>query len=299
MPRLQLVLTFLLASMFARAAPPAPPPPQVIHYLAGQKQNDTRFTYYWDLLAAALKATDTPRSTIVAQATDREMSLARAESEVASGGMLDVMARTTSQSLESHLLPIRIPLDKGLTGFRIFAVREDMQASFSAVNNLDDLRKLRIGLGRSWADVPILRNAGLTVVEGEDYAGLFRMLRAGRFDGLSRGVNEIGEELRQQGDATPKLVMERHLLLYYPLPRYFFVSRTPQGQALAARITEGLRRLEASGEFEQRYRAYKKAVLANLALHGRTLIRIPNPTLSPETPLGDASAWDDLSTELK
>ena len=278
---------------------PAAAAPQVIHYLAGQKQNDTRFTYYWTLLAAALKATDTPDSTIVAAPTLTEMSLARAETEVANHGLLDIMVRTTSPELENHLLPIRIPLDKGLTGFRLFAIREDSEPRFDAVKSLDALRSLRIGLGRNWADVNILRSAGLTVVEGEDYAGLFRMLRAGRFDGLSRGVNEISDEMRLQGDGAPPLAIERHLLLYYPLPRYFFVSRSPQGQALAARITEGLRRMQASGEFEQRYRAYKKAVLANLALHGRMVLRIPNPTLSPETPLNDASAWDDLSSELK
>ena len=47
----------------------------------------------------------------------------------------------------------------------------------------------------------------------------------------------------------------------------------------------------------RRYQAWKKLVLADLQLPGRTVFRLPNPELSPEAPT-DKYWWDDLATEL-
>ena len=49
------------------------------------------------------------------------------------------------------------------------------------------------------------------------------------------------------------MVIEKRFMLYYPMPRYFFVPRTVDGELMAERIEDGLRRLWNSGEFEQRY----------------------------------------------
>ena len=68
---------------------------------------------------------------------------------------------------------------------------------------------------------------------------------------------------------------------------------------MAERIEDCLRRLRASGEFERRYQAYKRLVLKDLNLAGRVVIRLPNPELSDQTPLGDPYWWDDLAAELK
>jgi hypothetical protein len=77
---------------------------------------------------------------------------------------------------------VRLPIDKGLLGYRMFLVREADLPRFATVRTLDDLRKLRVGQGKDWIDVPILRKAGFPVVEGTSYPGLFAMLAAGRFD---------------------------------------------------------------------------------------------------------------------
>ena len=68
-------------------------------------------------------------------------------------------------------------------------------------------------------------------MEGNSYEGLFDMLAAGRFELFSRGVVEVGEELAKQKSSHPELVIERHLMLYYPLTRYFYVTRSPTGDA--------------------------------------------------------------------
>ena len=67
---------------------------------------------------------------------------------------------------------------------------------------------------------------------------------------------------------------------------------------MAQRIEDGLWRLRRSGEFERRYQAWKNLVLKDLELSGRIVLRLPNPELSPETPLADKYWWDDLASEV-
>ncbi|WP_284197674.1 hypothetical protein [Chitinimonas prasina] len=292
--RVLLIALLCLGAMNAMAAPLR------LVYPPGQTPGDKRYEYYWELLAAVLATNAGKYGPYVITSANESMSASRAAREVATpNGLVNIIVRTTSPELEGQLRPIRVPLDKGLTGYRLFLIRSDTQARLTGVRSLNDLARFGIGQDRTWVDVRILRAAGLHVVEGEGYAGLFRMLDVGRFDLFSRGVNEIADELAVQRKVLPNLAIERELMLYYPLPRYFFVPRTPEGEKVARRIEHGLERLIRSGQFERRYQDYKRLVLRDLPLHGRRVLRIPNPTLSPETPLGVAGWWDDLAVELR
>ncbi|WP_374357847.1 hypothetical protein [Chitinimonas sp.] len=272
--------------------------PLQIRHAPGQSSADQRYAYYWGLLQAALEANRARYGDYILQEQAAPMTAARATAEVERSGLINIIVRTADRELERKLRPIRIPLDKGLTGYRLFLINEDNQPQLDKVSNLAELARFEQGQDRSWVDVKILRAAGLPVVEGEGYDGLFQMLRAGRFTLFSRGVNEIASEFSAQQGAFPKLAIERQLMLYYPLPRYFYVARDSQGEALAARIEDGLQRLRRSGEFDRRYLEYKKRALGSLQLSGRRLFRIANPTLPTDTPMG-AEWWDDLKAELK
>lgn len=268
-------------------------------YPPPENLNDDRHTYYWRLLDAALAATRDTHGPFEAAAYGTPMTFQRAAAEVESGnGRVNIVSRATNLELEQRLRPVRIPLDKGLLGARLFLVTAQTQARLDTVNTLEELQRFTIGQGSSWTDVKVLQAAGFKLVLADDYEGLFSMLAAGRFDLFSRGVIEIDSEWRARRDRLPSLQIERRFLLQYPMPRYFFVPRTPEGEKMAERIEEGLRRLRASGEFERRYQAYKKVVFENLSLAGRIVFRLPNPQLSREAPLADPYWWDDLSAEL-
>ncbi|GAA5173620.1 hypothetical protein GCM10025771_01330 [Niveibacterium umoris] len=270
-----------------------------VRFSPGQSHDDKRYTYYWELLEAALSATRASDGDFRMTPVGETMSPARATAEVASDGLINVIVRTADARLDKTLRPLRIPLDKGLTGYRLFLVNHDDQPDMDRVDSLADLRRHELGQGRGWVDVEILRSAGFNVVEGEGYDSLFMMLVARRFKLFPRGINEIQGELEAQRERCPSLAIERHLILYYPLPRYFYFARTEAGERLARRVEDGLQRLIRSGDFERRYRAYKKRVLGNLPLSGRRVFRIANPDLPPETPLNHAAYWDDLATELR
>jgi hypothetical protein len=261
---------------------------------APESPGDTRYDYYWQLLAQALAATEPDFGPYVLRQAALPMTERRALEELKTGsGLITVMVHGNVADYEQDLLPIRFPLDKGLLGYRVFLIRGAAQPQLDLVNGLDELRQHSIGQGQGWGDVTILRHAGLTVVEGKDYEGLFGMLAAGRFELFSRGVVEVGEELARQKSDYPELAIERHLMLYYPLARYFYVTRSPAGEALARRIAEGLERMLKDGSFERMFQAFKRPFELEIGFRNRLLIKIDNPLETPETPLNRSELWYD------
>ena len=260
---------------------------------------DVRMNYYWELLQAALEETTPKWGPFQIVISPKVVNAARAELLQAASSHVTITVRTTSIEREKTLQAVMIPLDKGLTGYRLFLTKTPTQARLNQVRSLQDLQQFSMGQGSNWIDSDILRNAGFTVVTGPNYDSLFAMLGANRFDLFSRGINEIGMELNFATERHSDLMIEKSLLLYYPLPRYFFFSRTPEGDRLARRVEEGLRMLLKNGKFDKRYQAFKRSILVDLQLAGRRIFRIQNPYLSPATPLAERELWDTLDAELK
>ena len=289
------LLLLLLASLpmgHAGALTFVHPPPE--------SPGDERHRYYWELLESALDANRDTYGDYRMQPSAQPITFARAVAELESGaGVVNIVSRATSRDLERRLRPIPIPLDKGLLGARLFLTMPATQARLNQATTLADLRRFTVGQNAAWTDVAILRSAGFQLVLSDGYAAMFEMLGAGRFDLFARGAIEINSELRSFAPVVPGMAIDPRFLLHYPMPRYFFVARTSAGERMAERIEDGLRRLRASGEFERRYQAYKRLVLKDLNLAGRVVIRLPNPELSDQTPLGDPYWWDDLAAELK
>ena len=262
--------------------------------------SDVRMNYYWELLQAALEETAPQWGPFEMATSSKVINAARAELLLASiSTEITVTVRTTSTEREKTLLSLRLPLDKGLTGYRLFLTKAATAQRLSNVRTLADLKEFSIGQAVNWIDTGILRDAGLNVVTGPSYDGLFNMLEANRFDLFSRGINEIGMEYVFAKTRAPDVVIDKYLLLYYPLPRYFFFARSAEGERLSRRVEEGIRKLMKNGKFEKRYQAFKRSLLVDLGLAGRRVLRIDNPYLSAATPLTDRELWDNLDNELK
>jgi hypothetical protein len=150
---------------------------------APESSGDTRYDYYWKLLAQALAVTEGQFGPYDLRVATAAMNEARSLRELEIGSRrITILVHGNIADYEQRLLPIRFPLDKGLLGYRVFLMREQAQPELDTVNSLEALRRFRIGQGQGWGDVVILRHAGLTVVEGGSYDGLFSMLSAGRFE---------------------------------------------------------------------------------------------------------------------
>ncbi|MEN3110482.1 hypothetical protein ACFONG_09820 [Uliginosibacterium paludis] len=281
-------------------ATPAAAAPMRFVYPPPENADDQRQVYYWKLLEAVLESNREQYGDYTLEAFPTPMNYQRAQAELEAGGeRLNIFAPGTNRQLEQKLLAIPLPLDKGLLGLRLFLIMEPQQTALDQVSNLEDLKAFRIGQRPSWTDTTILRHNGLSVVATDSFDGLFKGLQANRFELFSRGANEIRAEWLSHRESTPGLAIENRLALLYPLARYYFVPRTPTGARMAERIRDGLLRLAASGEFERRYRAYKREVLRDLPLAGRKVFRLENPELSNlAPPHSDTRWWDDFSAEL-
>ena len=292
----------LLAPAAALRSAPAPvtaaPRDGVMTYIhhPPESARDVRYLYQWEVLRTALEKTHAkwgPYRLVAGEVmTERRQAY---ELRNATGN-LTVMYLGTTPEFERELVPVRIPVDRSLGGYCVFLVRAGEQARFDAVRTLDDLRQFTYGLGLGWIDVEILRASGFNVVTGSSYDGLFEMLVNRRFDVFLRGAVEILDEYEQRREELRDLRIEDSLLLYYPLPMYFWFAKTPEGQRLAQRAEAGLRLMLADGSYDEIFDRYQRAKIERLHLKTRKAYRIDNPFLGPETPLADRRLWFDPTT---
>lgn len=260
----------------------------VVTYPASQSPHDTRFDDLKEILHMALQKTEHDYGPFVLRESEAWMNEARYLFELRTGRMLDVVWSSTSEQRESDLLPIRIPLRKGILGYRISLIHKDNQAKIDAVRTLDDLSRLTLVQGIGWGDVDIYRANGIQVY-ATGYESLFMLVNANRADLFPRGIGEVYDEYEARKSAQPNMVVEENLVIYYPWPYYFFTNR--KNTALAERIETGLRRMIADGEMDEIFWRYNGDDIRRANLAKRRVIEIENHLLPAATPIDDASLW--------
>ncbi len=204
-------------------------------------------------------------------------------------GKVDVTWMATSEKYESQALPIRIPLYRGLLGYRIFIIRKGEQSRFDNINSVEDLKSISLGQGTDWADTLILEANNLKVIKTRKYENLFYMLEGGRFDAFPRGVHEPWQELESHLDF--KFAVEKSLVLVYRMPMYFFVSK--DNAILGREIERGLMKAIEDGSFNKLFFGNQmiRDVLTKANLEQRKVFHLDNPVLPPNTPVNDDRLW--------
>lgn len=250
---------------------------------------DQRNDYFVAALRLALDKTRDQYGDYLLEESRQPLTQSRAIAMLSEGAEVDVLWSMTSRLRETQMLPVRIPLLKGLMGYRVLIIRAEDEIWFKGITTLDQLRELRAGQGHDWPDAEILRSNGLRVETSVDYENLFRMLHAGRFDFLPRAINEPWEEVKARKDLN--LAIEKNLLLYYPTASYFFVSKN--NPALAERLRVGLEKAIADGSFETLLLKHpiNAFALKNARMQQRHMLKLANPLLPTETPLERKELW--------
>jgi hypothetical protein len=255
-------------------------PPMTYIYNGPESVLDLRYQYQWEILRTALERT-TPKWGPFRMIPSEFMSERRQTLELRNAtGNLTLMYLSTTPELEKALIPIRIPVDRNLAGYCVFLIRKGEEARFANLTSLAQLRDFKYGLGLGWIDVAILRANDFHVVTGSSYNGLFEMLVQKRFDVFPRSVVEVLDEYDQRKLELPALVIERELLFYYPLPMYFWFSKTDGGRRLATRAEAGMRMMIADGTYDRIFDKYQRPRIERLRLKQRRLFVIDNPFVS-------------------
>lgn len=222
---------------------------------------------------------------ILAVKSEEVLTEGRVEKMVVDGE-LDMLFISTSAARERSMIPIKVPIYRGLLGLRLLLIKPQNNEKFKQIKSLQDLKPYVAGHNAHWSDFAVFKANGLKVVSTTSYDALFEMLKHERFDYFSRGVNEVWSELAQHSD---QLVIADNLMLFYPHPVYFFVSK--HRPELAALVEKGLEIATQDGSYKALFLSYYADTIKRANLNRRTMIFLNNPAVPAGTAPIDTSWW--------
>lgn len=256
----------------------------VIHYPRAASSADERVHYYSQLLALCLAKSGKHyelKPTTFHTEQERGMQLVEANRG------LEVTWTFTTSAREQKLMPIRIPIDRGLFGWRIFLIKATDQAIFNKIETPAQLAALRAGQGHDWPDMDILQANHFLISGSTTYEGLFEMLARNHIQYFPRSLLEA--ELEINAHPNRGLAIESNIMLHYPTALYFFVNK--KNTELAADIERGLLAAIDDGSFKKLFNHHFGETIRKSNLSKRKVISINNPLLPPLTPLSDTRFW--------
>ncbi len=267
----------------ALSAPLAASAEVVVRYPRPESSLDERSIYTQRLLELALQ-----RAYITYRVEQHPVRMlqGRALLRLQNSDGIDVVSTMTSIERERNFLPIRIPLDKGLIGWRLLLINKAQASKTQALRTLDDLKALTAGQGSDWPDTAIMRANGLNVYGTSNYESLFSMLESDRIDYFPRAVTEIWTELNQY---QQRLAVEPSVVLRYPTAIYFFVRKG--NKQLAADINAGLEKMIADGSFEKLFQEHYGEMIRRSALKERRVLELRNPLMPTTMPVARKNLW--------
>lgn len=193
-------------------------------------------------------------------------------------GRLDILWAPPRADLENGALRVNFPFLRGLQGYRILLAHRNKLEALEQITGLDALKNLKAGLGSGWTDTAVFRENGLITITAPSLDTLWHMLEAERFDYLPRGLTEVIPELKSRQSRFQSVAMDRSLVLYYPFPLFFYVSKDRPD--LHATLTTNLSTLRQSGEFEALWREAHQELFQELSFGNRKVLELDTSHLS-------------------
>jgi len=247
MPRADVILVACLMMLCLSVPKLSEAEPQRVSHIKPDAEGDDRSDYVIGLLQLALENTVESHGAYEMRQAAVPMSQSRAIHELKRGREIDVVWSMTDLGREDEMLPVRIPLLRGLLGVRLAVVSQGDSDVLRQTRTLEDLKGFVAAQGHDWPDTRILTHNGIHVETSSRYESLFKMLEFGRVDYLPRSVTELSAE--QSFYDAHDLVVSESPMIAYMAPSYFFVHADNKG--LAERLEKGLRIAIDSGEFQR------------------------------------------------
>ncbi|MDK1287534.1 transporter substrate-binding domain-containing protein [Pseudoalteromonas umbrosa] len=197
---------------------------------------------------------------------------------------IDIFWSVTSFERENMARAIRLPIVRGLLGYRILLINESHQVRFSKLNHISQLQSFHYGLRHDWPDHDIFVDNKLSVNAFHTLSGALNMLRSNRFDAIPISVLELPDVLKSY-----KTYAEQALLFYYPSAVYLFVDK--ENTQLHSILQNGLNQALLDGQFEKLFNQHFAQLITDLSLEKRTIIELKNRSLPPSAPLDNSQLW--------
>ncbi|UAA37861.1 amino acid ABC transporter substrate-binding protein [Paraneptunicella aestuarii] len=220
----------------------------------------------------------------------------RAIEQLKANREINVIWSMTDTVREEELLPVRIPIYKGLIGLRLFLVTDDYADLLAPVKELQELRRFTPIQGSDWPDVKILQANGFEVATASDHPRIYTMLKSDAASFFPRSIVEVWRELEHE--AFPNyLHLEPRLAVHYPTATYFFFNK--KNVVLANLVKTGFERAIANGKFDKLFMQFHRKYLEKANLDKRIVFELENPILPENTPLDRKELWFKADKSVK
>lgn len=257
----------------------------IVTYPGPLYEGDERHKYPEALLKLALEKTGV-RFKLVA--SERIKYQSKALRQLRENIEVNVVWSMTDRQREDDLLPIRIPIAKGLIGWRVFLTHQNKPFYRKKVTNLSDLLVYSAVQGIDWPDTKILQANGFNVLGAQNHAEAANLISRQQADFFPRSVIEALAELEQE-NADPDVKLKEGIALHYRAAMYFFVNK--RNVALAHLLEVGLERAIADGSFDALFYQYHGSMLEQFSLDEIMYFELGNPLIPLKTPVDNAKYW--------
>ncbi|MEQ3514049.1 transporter substrate-binding domain-containing protein [Pseudoalteromonas sp. BZB3] len=197
---------------------------------------------------------------------------------------IDVFWSVTSDEREKQALAVRVPIVKGLLGYRLGVIKKSRLDYFAKLKTDGELRGLSYGLRADWPDTVIFKDNDFNVLEYSQENAGYELLEASRIDVLpidALYANDIS-------NMTNLTIAPAHVF-YYTSAVYFFVNKN--NKALYQKLKSGLDKAIEDGSFDTLFNHYFESELTELALDKRQKITLVNTLLPASAPIHTKKYW--------
>ncbi|MGL1959338.1 MAG: hypothetical protein OCD00_18775 [Colwellia sp.] len=245
--------------------------------------------YIFQLIQLVLKKSANKFGPCEAKLLDHKLPLKRTEMYLQKDHLLHAAAFTVTEARNKIFLPVKVPISKGLMGYRLLMIHKKNIDMYTKVNSLSDLANFMAGQGIGWADVKILESNNLPVLTTGSIKTLIDMLTYSRFDYFPRGALQITTEITAYQNKP--VTIEPRLLLRYPSMTALYVNSN--NADLVQRLEYGLKEAFKDGSFDEFFYNHPSSIkaLLNLELNKRKILDMCNPILPDWVPINKAEYW--------
>ncbi len=268
---------------------------QTIRVFGPHSAIDPVHKYFIELTKLILSKTDNNHSTKIKLIENMDVTQGRLLRQFELN-KADILWTATNIDREKRFLPIRIPLFKGLLGYRVALIRKDELEQFKKIKTPAQLKSLIACQGAHWPDSDILEENGYLVSRVVHYDAMFKMLARKRCDYFPRGIFEAYVEQQSMQKQFPTLVVMDNFILHYKFPIYFFVRHG--NEKLAQRLRQGLLMAQQDGSWLRLLKHHRvtKHLFPLSQWKNRHFFELTNNELPKETPVADKALWFNLKT---
>lgn len=267
---------------------------QTVKIYSSPFTEDATYKYYLKLIAFVLEKStpEYPKASLELHNITEYVTYARVI-KMLKTQEIDIFWAGTSIDMENEFLPIRIPINKGLLGYRTLIIHKDNLAKFQLLTQ-DELKLLTACQGDTWVDSDILEFNNYNTLRIGRLDLMYKLLNKKRCDYFPRAIYEAPHEIDNVANIYPNLMLFDEIILKYKYPLYFFVNRS--AGALASQIEHGLRKAVDDGSLVNFILTndLMKSVYPIEQWKGKRYFLLDNPQLPAKTPIDDKSLWLDL-----